>query len=505
MLAIAATAVIASRRAESAAAGAAQGATSLSYVRLQSTTPGVEQLGHANISGTMIAGNFSGDGAALTGLDANSITAGTLSDARLSANVAFLNSLNSGAAANALFSCQNTGTGEGILGIGKNGVHGRSASSADSGVLGENTAAGNGVSGITTSAHNSNRYALLGTNNGAGDAVSGTSATGTGVVGNGDWGAVGNGRSYGVIGNGTTGVGMYAYNRNSTYNVALAGTSFGIEAFVGNTICIDGTSNNSTGVIGRSSTGTGVIGVSADGTGMRGDAINRGNTGYLGLYNDAVFGESTSVAGNGLKGTASNGSTAYGVWGISTTGYAGYFSGNVYVAGNFSSATKSFKIDHPLDPENKVLVHSCVESDQRMNIYKGHATTNAQGEAWVQLPDYFEALNADIEYHLTVMGQFAQAIVGQEVANNRFLIRTDKPNIKVSWQVLGVRQDAYAKAHPMKVEEDKPEEERGTYLNPKEFGQPESRASNYAKLKSADEHRSGPVPARHPFQRPKGG
>ena len=41
----------------------------------------------------------------------------------------------------------------------------------------------------------------------------------------------------------------------------------------------------------------------------------------------------------------------------------------------------------------------------------------------------------------------------KEIANNHFTIRTDQPNVKVSWQVTGVRQDAYANAHRIPVDE----------------------------------------------------
>ena len=42
--------------------------------------------------------------------------------------------------------------------------------------------------------------------------------------------------------------------------------------------------------------------------------------------------------------------------------------------------------------------------------------------------------------------------------------------------MTGIRQDAYAKAHPIPVEEDKPEKERGYYLHPTVFGQPEEKS-----------------------------
>jgi hypothetical protein len=148
--------------------------------------------------------------------------------------------------------------------------------------------------------------------------------------------------------------------------------------------------------------------------------------------------------------------------------------GSVNIAGNLSKGSGSFKIDHPLDPANKYLYHSFVESPDMMDIYNGNVTTNARGMATITLPEYFEALNRDFRYQLTVIGQFAQAIVARKISKNRFTIRTSKPNVEVSWQVTGIRQDAYANAHRISVEEDKGEQ-RGTYLHPELFQQPLSK------------------------------
>jgi hypothetical protein len=90
-----------------------------------------------------------------------------------------------------------------------------------------------------------------------------------------------------------------------------------------------------------------------------------------------------------------------------------------------------------------------------MNIYTGNVTTDTRGEATVQLPKWFEVLNADFRYQLTVIGQFAQAIVASKIQNHQFTIRTNAPNVEVSWQVTSVRRDAYAKAHPLVVEAEK--------------------------------------------------
>jgi hypothetical protein len=149
--------------------------------------------------------------------------------------------------------------------------------------------------------------------------------------------------------------------------------------------------------------------------------------------------------------------------------------GNLSISGNLSKGGGSFKIDHPLDPENKYLYHSFVESPDMMNIYNGNVATDANGDAVVEMPDYFEALNKEFRYQLTVIGTFAQAIVAEEISGNRFKIRTSAPNVKVSWQVTGVRHDAWANKNRIKVEVEKDDRERGSYLHPEVFNQPKER------------------------------
>jgi hypothetical protein len=178
----------------------------------------------------------------------------------------------------------------------------------------------------------------------------------------------------------------------------------------------------------------------------------------------------------GLFGGSTNG---HGVHGWSSSAWAGYFEGNINVTGNCTGCAGPTRMDHPLDPENKYLYHSTVQSPDMKNVYDGNVTTDEYGEAVVVLPDYFEAFNRDFRYQLTVVGRFAQAIISQQVKNNRFTIKTDKPNVYVSWQVTGIRQDPYANAHRSPVEEDKPTEERGKYLHPTEWGKPESLGVDY--------------------------
>jgi hypothetical protein len=170
----------------------------------------------------------------------------------------------------------------------------------------------------------------------------------------------------------------------------------------------------------------------------------------------------------GMLHTASGGGHAI----LSAAGAAGVFAGDVNVVGTLSKSGGSFKIDHPTDPANKYLYHSFVESPDMKNIYDGVVTTDAAGDATVTLPEWFGALNRDYRYQLTVIGQFAQAIISKEISNNQFSLKTDKPGVKVSWQVTGIRQDAYANAHRIPVEEAKPAAERGYYLHPELFGHP---------------------------------
>lgn len=154
---------------------------------------------------------------------------------------------------------------------------------------------------------------------------------------------------------------------------------------------------------------------------------------------------------------------------------------NLNVVGNLTKGLGSFKIDHPLDPQNKFLYHSFVESPDMMNIYNGVATLDARGQAWVQMPDWFEALNIDFRYQLTAMGGPAPNLyIAREIEGNRFKIAGGRARGKVSWQVTGIRHDAYASAHRISVEEAKPAAERGTYLHPDVFARPEPQTAGAA-------------------------
>ena len=221
--------------------------------------------------------------------------------------------------------------------------------------------------------------------------------------------------------------------------------------------------------------------------GVSGVASTASGTG-MGVYGNA------SGAGTGSRygiyANASGGTTAYGVWATAsgaTTTYAGYFSGNVSVTGTLSKGGGSFKIDHPLDPENKYLYHSFVESPDMKNIYDGTVFLNSEGKAIIQLPEYFEALNKDFRYIFSPIGTpMPNLYIEQEVVNNQFIIAGGVAGMKISWQVTGIRKDPFAEQNRIPTEVEKSQEEKGLYLYPAAYGKSQEKAIDKQNLKLND-------------------
>lgn len=225
-----------------------------------------------------------------------------------------------------------------------------------------------------------------------------------------------------------------------------------------------------------------------------------GSSSHHGLYGSAGGGKYNYGVEGYAYHNGTPGANAFGVYGSATFfdgngAWAGYFNGwttcngTLEVMGTLYKPAGSFRIDHPLDPENKFLQHSFVESPDMKNIYDGNVTTDANGDAVVTMPEWFSALNRDFRYQLTVIGQFAQAIVAKKLEGNSFSIRTDKPNVEVSWQLTGIRQDAYANAHRIEVEVDKKPQERGRYIDPLAFGKAPEKQLHYEITKAAEDDR----------------
>jgi hypothetical protein len=224
-------------------------------------------------------------------------------------------------------------------------------------------------------------------------------------------------------------------------------------------------------------TGSDAYGVVGQGTtGVQGTGSSVGVRGVSDAQGIGVKGESTQ--GFAVAGYTSGGTAIYGR-SFDAAGHAGYFDGAVHVAGLLTKNSGSFKIDHPLDPANKYLYHSFVESPDMMNIYNGNAVLDENGEAWIHLPEWFEALNRDFRYQLTSIGAFSPLFVAEEIQRNRVKIGGGKAGGRVSWQVTGIRHDAYAEAHRIPVEESKTDNEVGRYQFPELYGEPKEKAIGY--------------------------
>jgi hypothetical protein len=190
--------------------------------------------------------------------------------------------------------------------------------------------------------------------------------------------------------------------------------------------------------------------------------------------------------GFGVVGVSGNWA---GLYGESSNDYAAVLDGKVKITGNLEKAGGSFKIDHPLDPANKYLCHSFVESPDMKNVYDGVVVLDRKGKAEIELPDWFAALNKDFRYQLTAIGAPGPNLyIAEEISdkttnstsnnnnkNSRFKIAGGTSGMKVSWQVTGIRKDPWANDHRIEVEEDKPDKERGYYLHPDLYGQPEDK------------------------------
>jgi hypothetical protein len=231
----------------------------------------------------------------------------------------------------------------------------------------------------------------------------------------------------------------------------------------------------------------------ANGYGVRGHHDGGG----VGVYGEAtsdmgtgVYGNATGNARFGVYGSAalSTGTHRYGVYGVASgiTNKIAVFASNPDSSAFFGNGSmhitgfKNFEIDHPLDPENKTLRHYCTESPEPLNVYRGRAMLDEEGVAWIDLPDYFEAINRDPLYHLTAIGGAMPNLhIAREVEDNRFLIAGGAPGKSVSWRVEAVRNDLHARTHGAPVEIEKPEIDRGRYLTPELYGKPRELGIHY--------------------------
>ncbi len=253
-----------------------------------------------------------------------------------------------------------------------------------------------------------------------------------------------------------------------------------------NAIIADSSQVGSVTLLARSyaATGNSVAGEfraeSDNGTGVY--AISESSAGIT--YGVRGITQSMDSGAAGVRGEAPSGSAAYGVYGTAAGGAAF----GVYSNGRLgSSGTKSFMIDHPLDPGNKFLYHYSTESPEVLNSYSGTVTLDADGQAWIELPEYYEAINIDPRYQLTAIGAPAPMLhVASEIVDNEFMIAGGQAGMRVSWEVKAKRNDAFVAQLGAPVEREKVGAEKGRYLQPTLYGQPESLGLDHSSRERAE-------------------
>lgn len=445
-------------------------------VQLQPTTPGTQQVGNANISGRIIASSVHVTDATPTG---QAIVGSATSTTGANFGGFFRSDSVLGRALYGRASAM-TGTTHGVWGQADSpagrGVTGLAPATvgAATGVWGQAaSSAGRGVYGSATSGSGLN-YGVLGQT---------ASPAGFGVY------SIGKMHATGVIsgnGSGLTDVNAELFDGLQTTGHVIQGMNFS-------------TSESSSGVFGRSTGTTGST------YGVRGEVASPGGRGVYGRATSTdgsgigVNGHSSSSAGIGVLGQATHVSGSnYGgffeTWSIDGIGVYGFASAvnsfpygvrgradalnafGVYAVGQLgASGAKLFRIDHPFDPANKYLLHYATESPTPQNFYVGNVTTDAQGYAWVDLPDYFSEINKNFKYQLTVVDDrdgagFAMVKVSKKIRDGRFQIRTSAPNVEVSWRVDADRDDLYMRNNPPKDVQDKVGREKGYYQHPEFYG-----------------------------------
>ena len=342
-------------------------------------------------------------------------------------------------------------TGSGVAGSSSNvGVYGYGdATTYSFGVYGTSDATnGIGVVGIVT---NTDGFGVNGRN---------LDADGTGVVG------VGNGETANFLPNGSGGAftGLDGALASATY-----GWGTGIIG-VGNNLGTMTTLGNGSGVAG-SSNSVGVYG--------HGDAT----LGTIGVY-----GLSDATSGAGVYGVGFYGLSGYteasGGYGVYSNGDLGV-SGSAYIISDLNvTGSKNFLIDNPENPENEILRHTCIESNEALVMYKGKIKLDNNGEATVEMPSYYTSLTKEDEAIVQITCVGRPFGIGYEWNNDfaSFVVYGDAGK-EISWLVIADRDDPYMQNYkvPVVIPKDGTFKgiEAGTYLDPESYGVSEKKGFNY--------------------------
>lgn len=354
--------------------------------------------------------------------------------------------------------CSGSGSGRNIVISGTNSVNITDANASS--IALKSTHSNNGVAVSADNTYTSGQFATIQATTASNyGTIGGATPPTSAIMGN------SSGKAYGVSGqitaSGTAQSAVYGNNLRTTGGHGVYG--IGVNGTVGET---------------NYQAGYGIFGIN-NGTATTSNAVGTYGRGYMGVWGETTDGEGAGVFGQNVSTSTSFNNV--GVWGLGWVGVYGVTNDNgfgVFSNGELgASGLKSFVIDHPLDPGNKVLKHFCIESPEVLNLYRGNVQLDNDGECVVVLPDYFEEININFSYQLTPIGTPANGLyIKQEIVRGSFIIAGGNPGQKISWVVYAERNDMYVQTYPDVKKTEVPKRQPDTYLMPGLWGQPRSKS-----------------------------
>jgi hypothetical protein len=390
---------------------------------------------------------------------------------------------------------ENTATGQGVLGTSVStgiGVWGDN-SAGGTGVVGTNNATGVGVFGFVTAPATAVSDAVIGQMNALGSA-------GTFQIAN----AANASNAFWAITNGTGRAAEIQQNNATAAAIGLASFHAGLGR-AGN-FQTTNAANTQPALFGSNVSNARVASFQNTLATMNTQVLfaTTSSTDATTATHAAVWGQTNGVNAAVFLAALANNNTvalnaqATGLGAVNSIGIVGVSAGTGFPIGVFgqaatpgdavfangdmtSTGAKLFTIDHPLDPQHKLLKHFSIESNEILNVYRGNVILNGNGEATVELPSYFDAININFSYNLTAIGSKADLFVKSEISNRQFEIAGGKPGQKVSWVVYADRNDPYIQQNPAVKENEvqKPDGWDGKYLQPQLFGASEEQGIFY--------------------------
>jgi hypothetical protein len=264
-----------------------------------------------------------------------------------------------------------------------------------------------------------------------------------------------NGRRYGlynkVITSGTnsyTNYGVYSQVQNTN------GTAIGYYAEIGT----DSTTSAYGGYVDIGTTGA----ATGNLYGYRSFVDHSGNEGYAyGVYTSVTASNTGNTYGGSFNASSISGDTGslYGVYAYvdnDTTGtkyagyfyksgggnYAGYFTGNVYIGGTMSAASKAFVQPHRDDP-TKEIVYVSMESPENVIFLRGNSEL-IDGEAIIDLPEAWQQAAAKESLTVTVTPEQGWApLYVAEKSVDQVIIRSAETrygDVAFSYHISALRQ-----------------------------------------------------------------